>query len=135
MSVCALRSFSATRGWGVRSGCVCAGSGFGCAPPLLAGVMGVCVFVCALRLYSTTPGWGVLFGCVCLGSGFCFDPPLLAGPLGCPCVCMRAPLAPPDLLDGCAGHVEAGREPGSVFKHFNNFRVSCSLLAMTLWTV
>ena len=29
--------------------CVCLGSGFGCAPPLLAGMLGfVCVCVCAL---------------------------------------------------------------------------------------
>ena len=35
--VCALRLYPATPGWGVRFGCVCLNSGFGCAPPLLAG--------------------------------------------------------------------------------------------------
>ena len=36
----------ATPGWGVRPGCVCLGSGFRCAPPLLAGPLGcVCVRV------------------------------------------------------------------------------------------
>ena len=45
--VCALRLYRATPGWGVsvRFGCVCFGSGFGCAPPLLAGVLG-CVCAC-----------------------------------------------------------------------------------------
>ena len=42
--VCALRLHPATPGRGVRRGCVCLGSGFGCAPPVLAGVSG---FVCA----------------------------------------------------------------------------------------
>ena len=58
--VCALRLYPATPGSGVRCGCVCSGSGFGCTPPLLAGVMGcVCVFMCALGLCPTTPGWGM----------------------------------------------------------------------------
>ena len=43
--VCALRLYPATPGWGVRCGYVCLGSGFGCAPPLLAGVLG-CVCAC-----------------------------------------------------------------------------------------
>ena len=42
--VCALRLHLATPGWAVRCGCVCLGSGFGCAPPLVAGVVGC---VCA----------------------------------------------------------------------------------------
>ena len=42
--VCALRLQPAIPGWGWRCGCLCLGSGFGCAPPLLAGlcVVGVC---------------------------------------------------------------------------------------------
>ena len=79
--------YPATPSWGVRLGCVCLGSGSGCALPLLAGVLGcVCVFVCALRLYPATPGWGVRCGCVCFGSGSGGTPPLLAGVLGCVCV-------------------------------------------------
>ena len=97
--------------------CVCFGSHFGCAPPLLAGVLGcvcvcawaqvsaaprdsslgcwgVCVFVCPLRLFPATPGLGVWCGCVCLGSGFGCAPPLLAGVLGCVCVCVPTPLVP-----------------------------------------
>ena len=47
--VCALRLYPATPGWFVRWGCVCLGSGFGCAPPHLAGVLG-CVCVCVRAL-------------------------------------------------------------------------------------
>ena len=54
---CVLCLYPATPGWGVRCGCACLGSGFGCAPPLLAGVLGcVCVLMCALCFYSSTPG-------------------------------------------------------------------------------
>ena len=81
--VCALRLYPATPGWGVLCGRVCLGSGFGCVPPLLAGVLGcvcarvrtplvprhfwlgcwaVCALVCALRLYPATPGCGVWCG-------------------------------------------------------------------------
>ena len=77
--------------WGVRCGCVCLGSGFGCAPPLQAGVLGR---MCALRLYPASAGWGVRPGCVCLGSGFGCAPPLLAGASGCVCACVRAALVP-----------------------------------------
>ena len=96
--LCALRLYLAPPGRGVRCGCVCLGSGFDCAPPLLAGVLGcvcarlraplvprhswlgcwgVCVFVSVLRLYPATPGWGVRRGCVRLGSGLGCAPPLL----------------------------------------------------------
>ena len=42
-----LRLYPATPGWDLRCGCVCLGSGFGYAPPLLAGVLGFCVCLCA----------------------------------------------------------------------------------------
>ena len=81
--VCALRLNLATPGWGVRCLCVCfgSGSGFGCAPPLLAGVLDclcacvraplvpcnpwlgcaapVCVLALRFRLRPASPGWGV----------------------------------------------------------------------------
>ena len=85
--VCPLRLYPATPGWGVRCVCMCSGSVFGCAPPLLAGVLGcVCagvrtslvprhswlacaVWVCVLGLrfglLPATPGWAVGV-CVCL---------------------------------------------------------------------
>ena len=44
--VWALSLYHATPGWGVRCGCVCLGSGFGCAPPLLGRVLG-CACLCA----------------------------------------------------------------------------------------
>ena len=101
--VCAPRLYPATPGWGVRCGCVCLGSGFSCASPLLAGVLG-CVCVCARApcLYPATPGWGVRCGCACLGLGFRCAPPLLAGVLGYVCVCVCAPLIPRHSLLGCA---------------------------------
>ena len=100
--VCALRLYPATPGSGVRCGCVCLGSGFGCAPPLLAGTLAVCVFVCALRLYPATAGSGVRCGCGCLGSGCGCAPPLLAWVLGCVCVCVHAPPVPCHSWLGCA---------------------------------
>ena len=123
--VCVLRLYPATPGWGVRCARVCLGSGFGCAPPLLAGLCGVgvcawalvsatprhswlggcgvCLVVCALRLYPATPGWRVRCGCVCLGSGFGCAPQLLAGLLGfCVCSCARSACTLP-LLAGVCG--------------------------------
>ena len=97
--VCALRLYPATPGWVVLCGCVCLGSGFGCAPPLLARVFGcvcVCVrappvprhswlgcvvWVCVLglgfQLRPTTPGWGV-WVCMCLCARSAGTRPLLA---------------------------------------------------------
>ena len=122
--VCALHLYPATPGWGVRCGFGCLGSGFGCAPPLLAALLGcecagmhaslvprlswlgcamcLCVFVCALCLYCATPGWGVRCGCVCLGSGFGCAPPLLNMVLGCACLCACSPCFLP-LLAGVCG--------------------------------
>ena len=57
--MCVLRLYPAPPGWGVRRGCVCLGSGFGCAPPLLAECWGALVLVGALYLYPATPGWDV----------------------------------------------------------------------------
>ena len=80
-------------------GCVCLGSGVGCAPHSWPGWWAVFVLACALRLHPTTPGWGARYGCVCLGSGFGCAPPLLAGVLGCACLCACSPCTPP-LLAG-----------------------------------
>ena len=101
--VCALRLHPATPGWGVRRGCVCFGSGFGCAPPLLAGALGgvcayvraprvprpswlgraawVCVLGLGFRLRPATPGWGVGVR-LCLWARSTCTPPLLAGVCG-----------------------------------------------------
>ena len=101
--MCPLRLYPATPGWGVWCGCVCLGSGFGCAPPLLVGVLGcVCVFVCALRLYPAIPSWGAWCVCVCLGSGFGCAPRLLSWVLGDACSCARPAYTPP-LLAGVCG--------------------------------
>ena len=101
--VCALRLYPATPGLGVRCGCLCCGSGFGCAPPLVALALGcVCVFVCALRLYPATTGWGARCPFLCLGSGFGCALQLLAGVLACVGVCLRASLVPRQSWLGCA---------------------------------
>ena len=98
--VCALRLHPATPGRAARCRCVCLGSGFGCAPPLLAGVLGcvcarvgaplaprhswlgcavwVCVFRLGFQLRPATPGWGVGV-CVCSCARPPCTPPLLAG--------------------------------------------------------
>ena len=90
-----LRLHPATPGTGARCGCVCLGSGFGCAPPLLAGVLS-----CVCAPLAPSPSWQgcAVWVCVCLGSGFGCAPPLLAGVLGC----VRAPLAPSHSWHGWA---------------------------------
>ena len=80
--VCVLPLYHATPGWGVRRGCVCLGSGFGCAPPLLTGVLGcACLCVCSPR-----------------------TPPLLAGVRGvCVSAWARVSAAPCHPWLGCRG--------------------------------
>ena len=113
----------ASPGWGVRLGCVCLGSGFGCAPPLLAGLLGcvcarvraplapchswlgcavwVCVFGLRFRLRPATPGW-VVGLCVCSGARSACTPPLLAGLRGVGvCVWARVSAAPRHSWLGC----------------------------------
>ena len=100
--VCALCLHPATPGSAVRCGCMCLGSGFCCAPPLLAGVSG---FVCAGVHAPLVPRLSWL-GCaewVCVfGLGFRLRPRLLAGVLGCACLCACSPCTPP-LLAGVCG--------------------------------
>ena len=123
--VCALRLYPATLGWGVRCGGGCLGSGFGCAPPLLAGALGclcacvraplvprhpwpgcavwVCVFGLGSRLRPATPGWGVGV-CVCLCARFACTPPLLAGVCGVGvCAWARVSAPPRHSWLGCCG--------------------------------
>ena len=87
--VIALLLYPATPALVVQCGCVCLGSGFGCAPPLLLGVLG-CLPVC-VRASLVPPGffpWDVPCGCVCLGLGVGCAPPLLAEVWGvCVFVC------------------------------------------------
>ena len=98
--VFALRLYPATPGPGVRRGCVCSGSGFGCAPPLLAGVFGcVCAGVRAppVPRHSWLACW-----CVCSGSGYGSAPPLLAGVSGLWVGCCLAPVPVPWFVLCCA---------------------------------
>ena len=122
--VWALHLHPATPGWGARCGCVCLGSGFGCALPLLAWVLGcvcarvraplapshswhgcavwVCVFGLGFRLRPTSPGWGLRCGCVCSGSGFGCAPQLLAWVCGVWVGCCLAPVRVPCFVACCA---------------------------------
>ena len=123
--VCGLPLFPATTGWGVRRGCVCWGSVFGCAPPPRAGVLGcvcaavraplvprhswlscavwVCGFGLGSRLRPATPGWGVVvceFVCV-----ITLYPATPGWGVQCGCVCLGSGFgcAPPPLAGvlGC----------------------------------
>ena len=68
------RLYPATPGCDVRRGCVCFGWGFGCAPPLLAGVLGcVCAGVCAPPVPCQSCLGFVLWSCV-LGLRFLLRP-------------------------------------------------------------
>ena len=121
--VCALRLYPATPGWGVWCGRVCLGSGCGCAPPLLAGMLGyacwcacsactppllagVCgVGVCAwARVSAPRHSW---LGCavrVCvLGLGFRLRPVTAGWGVGvCVCLCVRCACTPPLLAGVCS---------------------------------
>ena len=78
--VCALLMYPATPGWGVRCGCVCFRSGFGCPTPLLAG----------------------LLGCVCRCAPSACTPPFLAGFTGVWLWCCLAPVPVPWFVAGYA---------------------------------
>ena len=121
----ALRLHPATPGWGAHRGCVFLGSGFGCTPPLLAGVLGcvcsgvgaplaprhswlgcapwVCVLGPGFRLRPATPGWGVGV-CVCSCACPSCTPPLLAGVCGVGvCAWARVSVAPRHSWLECPG--------------------------------
>ena len=125
--VCALRLHPATPGWSVPYGCVCLGSGFGCAPPLLAGVL-VCVCVCVhaslvprhswlglavrvvvlqlkFRLRPATPVVVLVCECVFV-CALCLYPATPGWAVRCRCVCLGSVFgcAPP-LLAGVLGCV------------------------------
>ena len=118
--VCALRLYRAVPGSGVRCGCVCFGSGFGCPLPLLGEVLG-CVCVCLVHIppapllllaggavrgrvpgpglqpRPATPGFGV-GACVRFCVRPACTPPFLAGVCGVGvCVAPRFWLGPATL--------------------------------------
>ena len=106
--VCALRLYPATPGWCVRCGCVCLGSGFGCAPPLLAGVLG-CVGVCVRVPCVPRHSWLVCAVWVCLlGLGFRLRPSTPGKGVGvCVSLCARTVCTPPVLAGVCGVGVSA----------------------------
>ena len=118
MFVCALRLYPTTPGRGVRCGCVCLGSGFGCAPPLLAGVLG-CVCVCVRTPLLPRHSW---LGCAVwvrgLGLEFGLRPATCGWGVGlCVCLCGRSPFAPPLLAGVCAVGVCAWARVSAAPRH------------------
>ena len=132
--VCVLHLYPTSPGRGLRFGCVCLGSGFGCAPPLPAGVLG-CVCVCrrallvpnhswlgcaaslcvpglGFRLRPATPGWGVWGVYVFVGALRLYPATPGCGVRG-GCVCLGSGCGcPPPLLAGVFGCVcVCGRAP------------------------
>ena len=101
--MCVLLLYPANPGWDVQCRCVCLGSGFGCAPPLLAGVLGsVCVCVRASPVPRQSWLGCALWGCV-LGLGFQLRLATLGwGVTERVCVCVRAPPVPRHSWLGCA---------------------------------
>ena len=162
VSVCPLRLYPATPGWSVRRGCVCLGSGFGCAPPLVVGMLGciclcvpaplvprhswlgcvvsVCVLALGFRLRPATRGWGVGV-CVCLCARSAFIPPLLAGVCGVG-VWVRCCLAPVPVpwFVACCARCPGLRHPVavlawhlSVCRRFGQRRASLACLVAPRW--
>ena len=108
MFVCAFCLYPASLGWAVGCGCVCFGSGLGCDPPFLAGVLG-CVWLCAhfgstppflgrgcgacfwvrvFPFHPANPGWGVRAGWVSFRVGFQRRPSIPGSGVGlCVFVC------------------------------------------------
>ena len=122
--VCALRLYPSTPGWGIWCGCACLGSSFGCAPPLMAGVLGiVCVGVRAPLVPCHS--WR---GCVCVcGSGFnvhsafCWLGCWGAWPLACTASVSRYLLVGLPVGWGCAGVAVGGvLPPPSPFVFFSH---------------
>ena len=116
--VYALHWYPATPGWGVRCGWVSLGPGFGCAPPLLAGVSG-CVSACMRAPLVARQSWlgCAVWGCV-LGLGFRLRPATPRWGAGV-CVCLFACSAcTPLLLAGvCGVHVCAWARVSAAPRH------------------
>ena len=136
------RGNPASPGWGL--GCVCLGMGFGCAPPIFAGVCGacvwgwvsrqprhsrlgsrVCVFGYGFWLRPANFRWGLW--CVCLGVGFSCTPLLLARMLRCMPSWARSARTPPPPAGAacgkglCGGRRRRGFSPPLFFFFFAVF--------------
>ena len=92
-------TYSANPGWVVRSGCVCFGSGFGCAPQFMAGLLG-CVCLCARSARTPSNLAWVAGACVWIWV-LAFTPPILARLLGRVCLCAHSACSPLVLVRVC----------------------------------
>ena len=100
--VCTLCLYPATPGWGVRRGHVCLALGFGCAPPLQAGVLScVCAYVSAPLVPRHSWLGCAVWACV-LGLGSQLRPATLGLVVGLSvCWCTRSAFTPPLLAGVC----------------------------------
>ena len=116
--MCAVRLYLGTPGWGVRCGCVCLGSAFGCAPSLLAGVLGS-VCVCACPPLVCHHSWlGCTVWVFVLGLGFWLGPAIPALGAGvCVCFCARSACIPPFLAAMCGVGVCAWARVSAAPRH------------------
>ena len=137
--VCALLLSPMNPGWGVRCGCVCLCSDFGCAPPFLAGVLGclcvdvrallvprqswlgcavwVCVLGLEFRLHPATPCWSV-WVCVSVCT-LCLYPDFPGwGVRVCVCLCACSSRTPPFLAVVCVVGVCPLARVAAVPRHF-----------------
>ena len=117
--VCLFRLYPATPGWAVWRVCVCLASGFGCAPPLLAGVFGVFVSACVRAPLAPRHSW---LGCAVwvsvLGLGFRLRPATPGWVVGvCVCLCPRSACTPPLLAGMCGVGVCAGAQVSTAPRH------------------
>ena len=88
----------ANPGWSLW--CVCSGPGFGCTPPIVAGVCGVSF---GLWSHPANPDWAV-GECVCMCAPRACTPPVPAGVCGVGvCACDRVSAAPRHSWLGCWG--------------------------------
>ena len=118
VGLCALSLYPVFPASGLLPGCVCLGRAFGCAPPLMAGVLGsVCVCVRALLVpRESWPGCAV-WVCV-LGRGLGLRPANPGSGVGvCVCWCARSACTPRILLGVRGMGVFAGARVSAALCH------------------
>ena len=117
----------------MRCGCVFLGSGFSCAPPFLAGVLG-CVCVCVPAPLVSCYSWlgCPLWGCV-LGLQYWLRPYNPGWGIGvCECSCGRFACTPPLLAGMCGVGVCAWAQVSAALRHF---QLGCWNVCVFVWAL